>query len=44
MTRTTTGKGYWFVARDGGIFSYGDAEFCGSTGRKLLNSPIVGMS
>ncbi|MHB8288817.1 MAG: hypothetical protein ACYDEY_06200, partial [Acidimicrobiales bacterium] len=38
------GKGYWFVASDGGIFSYGDAKFYGSMGAKHLNAPIVGMA
>jgi hypothetical protein len=37
-------KGYWFVAADGGIFSYGDAGFLGSTGSLKLNQPIVGMA
>ncbi|HVW31794.1 MAG TPA: hypothetical protein VHL53_04580 [Acidimicrobiia bacterium] len=37
-------KGYWFVAADGGIFSYGDATFEGSTGAMKLNQPIVGMA
>jgi WD40-like Beta Propeller Repeat len=37
-------KGYWFVAADGGIFSYGDAAFLGSTGDLKLNQPIVGMA
>jgi hypothetical protein len=32
------------VATDGGIFSYGDAQFYGSTGAIHLNAPIVGMS
>jgi Tol biopolymer transport system component len=36
--------GYWFVAADGGIFSFGDAEFYGSTGDLRLNRPIVGMA
>ncbi|HVF76643.1 MAG TPA: Ig-like domain-containing protein [Acidimicrobiales bacterium] len=40
----TTGNGYWFVASDGGIFSYGDAGFHGSEGGKPLNKPIVGMA
>ena len=35
--------GYWEVASDGGIFSYGDAAFYGSTGGTVLNKPIVGM-
>jgi ribosomal protein L24E len=36
--------GYWLVGRDGGIFSYGDAPFAGSTGNVKLNQPIVGMA
>jgi hypothetical protein len=31
------------VASDGGIFSFGDATFFGSTGGMKLNQPIVGM-
>jgi hypothetical protein len=33
--------GYWLVASDGGIFSFG-APFFGSTGAIVLNKPIVG--
>jgi hypothetical protein len=36
--------GYWLVASDGGIFTYGDARFFGSTGNLVLNRPIVGMA
>ena len=32
------------MASDGGIFSYGDAKFFGSTGAIHLNQPIVGMA
>ena len=32
MAATPTGRGYWLVASDGGIFSFGDAAFHGSTG------------
>ena len=39
-----THTGYWLVARDGGIFSFGGAPFCGSTGNFPLNRPIVGMA
>ncbi|HVW31251.1 MAG TPA: S8 family serine peptidase, partial [Acidimicrobiia bacterium] len=39
-----TGKGYWLVASDGGIFSYGTATFLGSTGGLALNKPIVGVA
>jgi ribosomal protein L24E len=44
MASTTDGKGYWLVASDGGIFSFGDAKFYGSTGSLHLNAPIVGMA
>src|SRR5581483_8587146 len=30
MEATPTGKGYWLVASDGGIFGFGDAGFFGS--------------
>jgi len=36
-------RGYWLVARDGGIFSF-DAHFWGSMGGKHLNAPVVGMA
>ena len=41
MEATPTGKGYWMAAADGGIFSFGDATFHGSTGGMKLNRPIV---
>ena len=44
MAATPDGGGYWLVASDGGIFSYGDAQFYGSTGGIPLNKPIVGMA
>jgi hypothetical protein len=44
MAPTPTGRGYWLVASDGGIFSFGDARFAGSTGAITLNQPIVGMA
>ncbi|MCA1842205.1 MAG: hypothetical protein LC792_03260, partial [Actinobacteria bacterium] len=40
----TPSSGYWMVASDGGIFSYGGAKFFGSTGAIKLNMPIVGMA
>ena len=44
MAATHDGGGYWLVAADGGIFSYGDARFAGSAGALALNAPIVGMA
>jgi hypothetical protein len=37
------GSGYWLVGADGGVFSFGQAAFYGSTGAKHLNQPIVGI-
>ena len=37
-------QGYWFVAADGGIFSFGQGRFHGSTGAIRLNQPVVGMA
>jgi lysophospholipase L1-like esterase len=44
MSATASGAGYWLVASDGGVFSFGDASFYGSTGGLRLNQPIVAMS
>jgi len=44
MAATPDGGGYWLVASDGGIFSYGDASFHGSAGSLLLNAPVVGVA
>ncbi|NNN12667.1 MAG: hypothetical protein HKL81_02815, partial [Acidimicrobiaceae bacterium] len=43
MASTPDGKGYWLVASDGGIFSFGDATFYGSEGSAPLNSPVIGI-
>ena len=44
LVATPDGGGYWLVASDGGIFSYGDAGFLGSRGGQPLNKPVVGMA
>ena len=36
--------GYWINASDGGVFSFGNAQFHGSTGGMRLNQPVVGMA
>jgi hypothetical protein len=35
--------GYWLVGTDGGIFSFGSAQFYGSTGNLKLQRPVVGI-
>ena len=44
MLGTPDSGGYWEVAADGGLFSFGDANFFGSTGALALVAPIVGMA
>ncbi len=41
---TAGNQGFWTTASDGGIFTFGDARFFGSTGGRHLNAPIVGMA
>ena len=38
----TGANGYRMVASDGGVFTFGDRDFHGSTGDRVLNKPIVG--
>jgi hypothetical protein len=44
LAATHDAKGYWLLGQDGGIFSYGDAAFHGSTGAMRLNRPVVGIA
>ncbi len=43
MASTPDGGGYWLVASDGGIFSFGDAPFEGSMGAVRLAAPVVAL-
>jgi len=40
--RQPSAGGYWEIASDGGIFSFGAAQFSGSMGGQPLNAPVVG--
>ncbi|HEX4163548.1 MAG TPA: hypothetical protein VHZ05_13680, partial [Acidimicrobiales bacterium] len=40
----TGAQGYWLDASDGGIFTYPNNTFYGSTGALKLNKPMVGMA
>jgi len=42
--RAVSSHGYHLAAADGGVFSFGDAAFDGSTGGHRLNQPVVGMA
>ena len=37
-------QGMWMTGSDGGVFTFGDAQFHGSNGGMALNKPIVGMA
>ncbi len=41
---TPDGRGVWTAATDGGVFTYGDAQFHGSMGGKTLNAPVIGIA
>jgi hypothetical protein len=36
--------GYWLVGSDGGVFTFGQAQFHGSTGSMVLQRPVVGIT
>jgi hypothetical protein len=39
----STTHGFWLVGSDGGIFTFGSAQFYGSTGSLHLQRPVVGI-
>jgi hypothetical protein len=44
MAANSNGSGYWLQGEDGGIFTFGNAEFYGSMGGRVLNAPMVGIA
>jgi hypothetical protein len=44
MASTPDGGGYWLVASDGGIFTFGDVAFHGSVGGTPLSAPVVALA
>ena len=44
VAATADRGGYWMVAADGGVFTFGDATYHGSMGGHHLNKPIVGFA
>ena len=38
------GGGYWLASSDGGVFSFGDAQFFGSSGGVHLDAPVVAIA
>ena len=43
VTSPSIAHGYWLVGSDGGIFSFGSAQFYGSMGGNTLKRPVVGI-
>jgi hypothetical protein len=44
LAPTPSGRGYWLTAMDGGVFTFGDGRFYGSTGSMTLNEPVVSIA
>jgi hypothetical protein len=44
VAQTPSGNGYWLVAADGGVFTFGDATFYGSLSNVHLDKPIIGIA
>jgi hypothetical protein len=44
VTTPNNAHGYWLVGSDGGIFTFGSAQFHGSTGSLALQRPVVGIT
>jgi hypothetical protein len=43
MAATPDGGGYWLVAADGGIFTFGDATYEGSGATTGVSAPVSGV-
>lgn len=41
---TSEQHGYWLVGSDGGVFSFGSAQFYGSVAALPLQSPVIGLA
>ncbi|MHB8681502.1 MAG: spore germination YkwD domain-containing protein [Acidimicrobiales bacterium] len=44
IASTPDGGGYWLVSADGGVFSFGDAQFYNSMAGHALGAPVVDIS
>ena len=43
VAATPDGHGYWLVAADGGVFTFGDAAFYGSAGGGSWSESVTGL-
>ncbi len=44
VVSTSEQNGYWLVGTDGGVFSFGSAQFYGSVANLQLQSPVIGIA
>jgi hypothetical protein len=44
MAATPDGRGYWMVAADGGVFTFGDARYYGSAARDNIGTWVTGIA
>lgn len=44
LASTPSGRGYWQLGADGGVFAFGDAHWYGSTGGLPLRRPVVDLA
>jgi hypothetical protein len=44
LVGTASGRGYWLLGDDGGVFSFGDARFFGSMGGQPLNDRVISLA
>ena len=44
MAASPSGRGYWLVGADGGVFTYGDAGYFGSLAERRIDQAIVAMA
>ena len=44
IASTPTGRGYWLLGQDGGVFAFGDASFEGAATSFDHQAPLVGMA
>jgi hypothetical protein len=44
LASTPSGKGYWLVGADGGVFAFGDARFLGGVAGTALGAPVVAVT
>ena len=44
MAAMPSGRGYWLVGADGGVFAFGEAPYEGSLANLVLAEPVLGVA